>query len=230
MKILVGTHHKVLTVFLGRVFRVFARASCRSWSRGKADELDYATEVLLDHHSQFDFSRLEGDWQGLHVVRDPRDLLISAARYHLRSSKSWLHVPMEECGGMTYQQYIRALPDMEQLLLFEIDHSGGCNIADMLSWTYSRPGMVELRYEDLVGPQGTENFARALTTWKLTAGERKLLVRLFEYFAIGSPGAEGNVHIRNPKSGQWKSAFTPAVREKFNARFPNVAEKLAYAD
>jgi hypothetical protein len=229
-QILVGTHHKVLTVFFGRVFRIFAGSSRRSWSRGKLDELDYASDVLLDHHSQFDFGRTKREWQGLHVVRDPRDLLISAATYHLRASEAWLHVPMDEFGGLTYQQYARALPDMEQRLLFEIDHSGGRNIAEMLSWTYNRPGMVELRYEDLVGPRGTENFARALTTWQLTAGERRLLVRIFEYFAIGGPGAEGNIHIRNPQSGQWRSAFTQAVREKFNARFPNALEKLAYAN
>jgi hypothetical protein len=41
-RILVGTHHKVLTVFMMQVFRDFARITDRRISVGMGDEVDYS--------------------------------------------------------------------------------------------------------------------------------------------------------------------------------------------
>lgn len=229
-KMLIGTHHKVLTVFLGRVFRVFGRLTNRSATSGMGDALDYSRDILLDHHSKFAFDALPSEWRGLHVVRDPRDLLVSAANYHCKSSESWLHDPMEEFGGKTYQEQINSLPDLEARLLFEIDNAAGLEITDMLDWNYDQPQMAEARYDDLVGPEASANFRAAITPWNLAKGDHDLLVALFDYFSIGSPGASGNKHIRNAASGQWRKHFTPSVSAHFNKIFPNAAEKLGYGD
>jgi hypothetical protein len=37
--------------------------------------VDYSADILFDHHSQFDFSRVAFDYLGVHFRRDPRDLV-----------------------------------------------------------------------------------------------------------------------------------------------------------
>lgn len=229
-KIVIGTHHKVLTVFLGRVFRTFAALTNRSYDRGMGKDLDYSCDVLIDHHSDFQFGLLPTGWMGLHVVRDPRDVLVSAANYHVRSTEKWLHRPEDKFGGRTYQDMVKALPTLEARMLFELDHVVGEDISAMLAWDYGRPGMLELRYENLVGDGAAEHFAQAIGAWDLPPEERRLLVKLFEYFSIGKPGTKGNTHIRNARAGQWAQHFTPAVTARFDALFPGAARRLGYAE
>lgn len=227
--ILVGTHHKVLTVFLGRVFRIFARITGRTVSQSRGDLLDYNADVLLDTHSEFIFDRVREPWDGLHVIRDPRDIVVSAANYHLSAHEKWLLVPRDEFDGRTYQEQICSIGSMEERLLFELDHSAGSNIRDMLAWNYSRPGIAEVRYEELVGAGGRETFAEALASWSLTRLERRVLIDLFSYFSVGNPGASNNSHIRNAGSNQWKRHFTPSVHERFEELFPGALDALGYA-
>lgn len=225
-KILIGTHHKALTVFMARVFRTFASITNRSWDVG-GRRLDYARDVLIDHHSAFRFEFIEPGFVGIHIVRDPRDVLVSSMHYHRKADEKWLHWPIERLGWKTYQQALNELPSDEDRLLFEIEGQTGIGIREMLEWDYARPGFTELHYEDLLGEGADENFARAIARWRLSDAERDLLIGLFRYFAIGGPGKKVK-HIRNAASGQWRDQFTPRVQEAFDAAFPGAAAKLGF--
>lgn len=226
-KICICTYHKVLTVFLSRVFRSFAAITGRGYSLGMGPEVDYDRSVLIDHHSKFDWDRLRQPFVGLHVIRDPRDLVVSSAFYHVKSREAWLHDPYPVFGGRTYQEAIRALPDTEARLIFEIDNAAGQRIRDMLDWT-PRPEIAEARYHQLIGDDGQAFFAALVSQWPLSERERRLLVKLFAYFSLGGPGAKGNTHIRNAASGQWRKHFTPAVTAHFRERFPDALDRLGY--
>ncbi len=227
-KIVVATHHKVLTVFLSRVFRSFAALTSRSFDLGPGGKLDYSCNVLIDHKSAIDWTRIPEQTFGLHVVRDPRDVLISSAFYHVRSTEPWLHKPMEAFEGRTYQETIKALPDAEERILFEIRNSTGRNIRSMLAWEYGRPLMEELRYDELIGDGSAERFGRAIATWPLTDREKDLLVGLFSYFSLAGPGMSSR-HVRNPSSGQWQQYFTPRVEQAFREAFPDAVERLGFS-
>lgn len=225
--ICVGTHHKVLTVFLARVFRSFAVTTGRSFAYGRGGELDLRADVLIDHHSEFDWAQIDGPVVGLHVTRDPRDLLVSAAFYHMKGSEAWMHEAYPALGGKTYVEAINALETMEERLLFEIDNSSGTVIAQMRDWT-PRPEIAEARYDQLVGDDATAQFNAVIDGWPLPAHERRLLVALFDYFSLDGAGAKTTKHIRNAASGQWRSHFSPAVAAKFDARFGGVVRQLGY--
>ena len=227
-KILVGTHHKVLTVYMRRVFSVFAFASRRTISVGSADEVDYAADILLDHHSKFDFSKINEPWVGVHICRDPRDVVVSCAHYHSTSDESWLHWPRADLAGKTYQEYSRELPTLEDRLLFEIDFSSGYTIRRMLKWSYDRKGMTEWRYEDLVRREGLEQAAKDIGEWPLSPPELRVLIDLFTYFSLWGPVFRNNKHIRDPRPSQWKDHFSDLVHEKFRTVFPQALKKLGY--
>lgn len=226
-KILVGTHHKVLTAYMVRVFRAFAFITNRSISVGMAENVDYSADVIFDHHSQFDFSKFDCEYVGIHFRRDPRDIVVSAGFYHKRSDEPQLHVPSEEFGGNTYQEYVNAMESMEDVFLFELDHSAGINIRQMLQWDYAR-GFIELKYEDLITPEGGRVFRQALDRWPLSTLEKSLLGGLFDYYSVFGIGGRKNLHVRDPRSKQFEKYFSEKLHREFNARFPNAPSNLWY--
>jgi hypothetical protein len=227
-KVVLATHHKVLTTYLARVFRGFARTTGRRFSFGSGDTVDYGADVLHDHHSGLVFEHIDALDGGLHVRRDPRDLLVSVAHYHQVAAEPWLHVPRSGFGGRSYQEHVKAMASIDEVLAFEIDHSGGRNIRAMLDWDYESSPLTELRYEDLVGDDGPRRFREAVDPWALSNSEKKLLVELFDYFSVRGAPASRSSHIRDPRSGQWVDYFTDDLRARFDAAFPDAAPRLGY--
>lgn len=231
-QILIGAHHKILTVFFGRVFRIFSTGSFRSISRGRGASVNYTADIIIDHHSDFAMERIRGGVRGIHVRRDPRDLIVSSAFYHQKSNESWLHIPVAAFGGQTYQERIKSLSSFEDTLLFEIDYSAGEDVQSLLKWNYNNNNSIfsELKYEDLVSENGDEVFSSTISTWDISNRDKKLLVGLFRYFSVGNPGFKGVRHARNPEAGQWRRHFTPAVERRFAEVFPDAVARLGYAD
>lgn len=225
---LVGTHHKVLTVYLSKTFLLFGGVTGRRVSIGRGPDTDASAAIVLDHHSQFDPDLLDGRRFGLHVRRDPRDLLVSAAHYHRRATEPQLLRPRRELGGRSYQDHVNALATFEEVLLFELDHSAGRNVRDMVEWDYESSPLTELRYEDLVTPSGGEVLAAAIADWPIPRRERTMLVRAFDHYSAFGGGHRRKTHIRDPRAGQWSEHFTPAVRAAFDTRFPDAVERLGY--
>jgi hypothetical protein len=189
--------------------------------------LNYSADILFDHHSRFNPELLPKKYWGIHVVRDPRDLLVSSAFYHKTSSEKWLHIQNNNLNGKTYQEHINSLPNIEEIILFEIDNQGGCNIQDMLNWNYQQPQFLEFRFEDLISEKGADFFNRSLQQISLNDRDIDLLNILFANYSIGGAWVKKK-HVRNPTPKQWKRYFTKSVEQKFNEKFPNAVQMLGY--
>lgn len=224
--ILVGTHHKVLTVFMRNVFNGFAKITNRSISFGSGDTLDYSADIILDSHTNFDFSRISSEYVGLHIRRNPRDLVVSASFYHKISDEPWLHIPQDKYGKKTYQQHINAMGSMEEIFLFELDNAAGFEIRQMLNWSYDH-GFVELKYEELVDLEGGNIFREKIDHWCLSKLEKSLLECLFNFYSIFGR-REKSQHIRDPRSKQFQHHFNEKLYREFDVRFPDALRKLDY--
>ena len=225
---LVGTHHKVLTVYLSKTLLLFGGVTGRRVSIGRGPDTDATASILLDHHSQFDRELLDGGRFGLHVRRDPRDLLVSAAHYHRRATEPQLLRPRPELDGRSYRDHVNSLATFEEVLLFELDHSAGSNVRDMVEWDYESSPLTEVRYEDLVTPSGGEVLASAIADWPIPRREQAMLVRAFDHYSAFGGAHRRQSHVRDPRSGQWSEHFTPAVQAAFDARFPDAVARLGY--
>jgi hypothetical protein len=84
-----------------------------------------------------------GPLRGFHVVRDPRDLIVSAYFSHLYS-----HPVRMWPGLVEHRQRLQSLDETDGMLL-EIEYSAPV-IESILNWNYTNPDILEVHMEDLV--------------------------------------------------------------------------------
>jgi len=84
-----------------------------------------------------------GPLRGFHVIRDPRDLIVSAYFSHMYSH------PVRMWPGLAEHRSRLQSVDETAGLLLEIEYSAPV-IEDILAWNYSDPNILEVRMEDLV--------------------------------------------------------------------------------
>src|SRR6478609_9575234 len=155
--LVVATHHKTGTVWMDGVFKALAGDLGARYInfRAQYEEMKGLLSspfVLFCYDSDFgDYSPLldREDVRTLHLIRDPRDVVISAMHYHKASQESWLHEPIPGYDNLTYQRALQQLPTQFAQYVFEMDNSSASTLRDMARWCYGRANCLEARYEDL---------------------------------------------------------------------------------
>lgn len=255
-RILHFSYHKCLTVYYHRVARaIFARP--RSWAGGLCARLlgvpsgyrhfnslrpefyslvgSYRASSLNNH--VVDFERL-GPYRATHLIRDPRDLVVSGYFYHRRGAETWCRtkspdepawrrvngtVPASLPLGMSFAEYLSSCSE-EAGLMLEIEFRKK-HFDAMEAWDYSNPRCLELRYEDVIGNERAV-FARIFDHYGLGQKESS---RGLEAVEANSAALTSTRHIRDPRPGQWERMFTPRVLEFFDSRHPHLLTRLGYA-
>jgi hypothetical protein len=227
-QILIGTHHKTGTNWLNAIFRSICTEYALSFRYGEQAQLTGDLEVFLQDHSHFDLRALENEFRGLHMIRDPRDVIISGCFYHQKSDEAWLHQPRADFGGKSYREALRECRDQEAQLAFEMAHTAKDTIADMLSWDYHHPRFFEVKYEDLMADTELMLFHRIFVFLGFpTAVLPKLLKIAFDNSLFSGRLKKGG-HIRSGKTRQWRQYFTKAVGHRFLDLYGDALIALGY--
>src|SRR5438034_97776 len=235
--VVVATHHKTGTVWMDGVFKAIARdlgvqyVDFRS-QYGRLDEALRGPFILLNYDSNFrEHAHLlnRDDVRVLHLVRDPRDVLISALHYHKESAESWLHEPVPGYNDVTYQRSLKALPTRFDQYLFEMEHSTASTLRDVLSWRYGRANCFEARYEDLRQDVELKYWRRISVFLGFNQKEQEICCRRFwQNSLFGGLPRVGNRHVRSGDVAQWKREFTKDLGFAFLMRFPDALKSLGY--
>lgn len=235
----IATHHKAGTVWLNHTFRKLGEArAIRVVNAGRdealrRDELEPPL-ILLAANSRLDkYPGLMEDEhaRALHVVRDPRDVLISSMHYHLRAQERWLDRGDETLGGRTYREALSAHATERARMLFELEHATSGNVAAMGSWNRADPKSFETQYEALMGDEDGELFARIARHLGFQEDEIEICRNVFWEHALFGGGAhlkESMSHIRSGAVEQWKDVFDRTLAEAFAARLGDTLIQLGY--
>jgi len=232
-------YHKCLTFYFYKIFKAFAEShSMKLQYLHNDSQIMPDTDLLLDPHSRIKERQLLDDvssYRGSHVIRDPRDLLISAYFYHLRTDEEWCAKPNPVNrtlpADVSYQQHLRRL-DLEQGLLFELKNVSGANITRMAQWDYADPNILELRFEDILGAEAA-TFQQLFECYGFASALVKQAAGIADRLALNNadPGSAVRKHARaGSRIGQWRDYFTPAIERTFKLRFGEALMKLGYCD
>jgi len=242
--ICVVTHHKAGTVWIKRVVRAMSGALnipwIGLWSEKRLDRVPCQGRAFLCNWNGWmpRQIRARDDVAFLHLIRDPRDVLISGCAYHHHApvrGEKFLHVPRPDLGGATYQQHLRALPDDAAKLRFEMGEKHAETLAEMRAWPYDDPRGVELRYEDIVADPSMAAFSDALERLGFHGAEHAAGLDAFwrnSLFGGLKSGAARTgrlaTHISSSGGPRWPDELPGAVARDYAARFGGDLIALGY--
>jgi hypothetical protein len=197
------------------------------------------------------------NYKGFHVIRDPRDILVSGYFSHKYS-----HPISEDYNPWKIKHRERLLSvEMEAGLFAELDF---CSVyfERLATWDYHNKDILETRFETLVHDPYQEfykildflgmKFNRNEAVVFVTIIIRKLFRKIYDFSgkqytcspwvlktvlarhsfekkAKREKGIENqHSHYRKGIIGDWKNYFTPGLKKEFKKRYGQLLVKLSY--
>lgn len=249
INLIIGTHHKTGTVWMRDILKDIARGcgfhfvryprSLKNWEEAQRKAVSQKGALLrIDEKSHIrPVDRTSATV--MHLVRDPRDVLVSATHYHQKSTENFLMRPWgRKTHDKSYKDYIKALETFEDKARFEMSAYTSRVFADMQSWDPEIGHSIEVKYEDLIQDKSLSLFRHVFDTAgfdtqeTLTALEivwdRSLFGGMADQARQKQVVREGTAHIRNGHSGQWINCFTYQLACEFRDLYQPLLEKLGY--
>jgi len=205
---------------------------CRSYglrfrvanTRTSASEAD-----AVFYHDAGDFRRevvADRAFRGSHMIRDPRDLVVSGYEYHKVTTELWANEPRAEYGGLSYREFLRSLAEHEGLTA-EIRWFATGTGAQMAAWDYGQPEFLELRYEDLIADEAG-GFAALFRWWGFSQSATMRGLEVAEGLSRTNGGATRKHQIRMSSPGEWRERFSQEHVEEFKSGTGDLLLRLGY--
>jgi hypothetical protein len=261
-------HHKCATKWINSILISVCRDMGWSFTNFHNPKLfDFDLEEVI-RKRQLDFiaytganfeyvAKLQMEYKGFHVIRDPRDIIVSSYFSSLIShpTNRWPEL-------IPHRQKLNQVTKDEGLLL-EMDFIRDV-IESLATWNYGCPNILELRFEDVVvspyqsfldifqylGCLDTENWSvQKNMTYLLSSLIRRkmgifpkgthilaepLLGKVYEnQFSKKSAGRNQGTeditsHYRKGLAGDWVNHFTNEHRSYFKKNYGDLVVKLGY--
>ena len=229
-KIFVATHHKSMTTYFKAVLRLLAFGLKVPFQVVSKDAPAPETRVFLSIHSRTPWSEI-GPYRGIHVMRDPRDMIVSSYHYHLWTNELWAHVPDE--NGQTYQEKLKSVDKTEGLFM-SIRHFIFFSRELLENWDMDDPDILEMPYDALMGEDRESRYREMFAFLGLTGRRLDLAMRLMRLFEAGkrsrvsSDKPNERAHIRSGRSGQWRAELEPEHIALIEQELGHILDKFGY--
>lgn len=249
-------YHKCLTVYFKRVLECLGghhnleriRLSRYKLDKDTLLELreNFPDKAVVFHVDSISDEIRKKFFDGIrcsHFIRDPRDLVISASHYHRICREKWCQMRVFELltepdiellvkshamrkpeQSESYQSFLQK-HTIEETFIIETYRMAHLFKA-MREWNYVCKGIIELRYEDIVGNE-KESFRKIFSHYGLPRPWVRTGAECAAKFARGS--SDGKIkHIRSGDPAQWKKEFSPQVKEIFKEQHGELLVHLGY--
>jgi hypothetical protein len=220
-------HHKAATVWFRQVLLSIIRHYGLRQQEGLSQPIAPATDVVFYAHASTFRRQQVGNrpFRGSHVVRDPRDLVVSGYEYHRVCHEPWAHKPHAAYGGLSYQDYLLSLDEHEGLTA-EIEWMAARTALEMARWDYHQPEFLELRYEDALADEpGT--FATLFRWYGLDEAATDRGLEAVDRLSLRRGGALPR-HARSGQPGEWRDRFSPDHIARFKELTGDLTVQLGY--
>lgn len=226
-------HHRSGTVWFTRVLETVARQYGLHFQAGKQADLHPSTEIFLQDHSQIDRSTLP-PYRGSHMIRDPRDMVVSGYHYHLWTEERWAQIPQERYDGKSFRAVLNDVGKKRGLIL-EMKRFCREDLQDMLRWDYDDPAFLELKYEEVITDEASY-FERLFDHYGFHEGAVDVGLEIAEYYSFQNVSGRtfGDVseqsHLRSGRSSQWEDHFDDDLKARFKELAGAAVVELGYEE
>ena len=162
MTIFVACHHKAGSTYARKSFSEIARILDYKFSFYgfgeaplSADAYYPAKQILCFSHARYDhLVKVKSLFDCvactlIHIIRDPRTLIVSAARYHIDSDEPWLSIPKAAYGGKSYRQLLESLSCYGEQLIFEMSNGSLGTLQEMSKIYFGAIATLTIKLEDI---------------------------------------------------------------------------------
>lgn len=229
-RLFVATHHKVMTTYFSAVLKLLSLGTGLAYGKVHSEVPKKDTQLILSMHGKLDLDTL-APYRGIHIMRDPRDMIVSSYHYHKWTNELWVHRPDE--NGRTYQEKLNAA-DTADGLFMEINHFIFFYRATLEAWDMDNPDILEVAYEDLMGETRDALYDAMFAHLGLKGADLALATDLMRLFEAGSRTGrkagevEAKSHVRSGKSGQWKKELAQEHVDYIEQELGDVLRKFGY--
>lgn len=216
-------------------------------------------DVTMFCHSLIDPNNIATPFVGLHVIRDPRDIIVSGYQYHCRTVEKWCtnsnpslespimfpnvpyplqHQPeeskikyLESLGGMSYREKLLSMSQRDGLL-FEMNNYAAWTIDAMRGWNYSMDNILEIKFEQLMSDYNN-TFRQIFEHLGFSKSKIELGISIASEHNLGTQSAESIrkiKHVTSTKFSRWRDHFEDVHKETFINKFGNVLVDLGYEE
>ncbi|MFZ0664298.1 MAG: sulfotransferase domain-containing protein [Acidimicrobiales bacterium] len=193
----------------------------------KGQRFDDAEVVLAFGTRHFPAEQFsERSFKGTHIIRDPRDVLVSAYFYHLRTDEQWVHKARPKWGGRSYQELLRSLNTRDGIFT-ELERLSRLEFKDLKTWAYDNPEILELRYEDVLANEHSM-MERIFRHYGFTDAAVAQSADIAARFSLNSPMTKLDPHVRSGLPGQWREVLEPDHVERFKELTGDLVVRLGY--
>jgi hypothetical protein len=151
--LLIGTHHKTGTVWMNEIFYKFAKENNYIFRHTNFDVISNLSGniIFFSHNSNFEkIQKIYGpNLKSINVIRDPRDIAISGARYHSKvtEGEEWILRPFK--NNKSYFEIISSIYDENEKILFEANNITKFTSREMFE-SSKKENTLNIKYEDLI--------------------------------------------------------------------------------
>ena len=232
-KWIVATHHKVGTVLMQTIFTQIAHEfgyEFHDYSQLPDPEAASKADIIFDYSSKFsglDLTAFE-NLKGVHLLRDPRMVIVSGAFYHQHAQETWLLEPRQSFDGMTYQQKIKSLPNDEARFEFEMRNFASRAIRDMYNFmAVPRPWCRTIKLETLMTDIELVTYKALFEFLGFSSRDLDRCMAIAHRNSVFHPEFN-SPHVRSRRVDDWRSYFTPRLETLFRELFGDLPEYLGY--
>lgn len=244
--ICIGTHHKTGTVWMRKVWHAISSGqNIPIMQCNRPQKLVNAAEagpqIIVNWSSTFPVELMKMKHaRFFHLIRDPRDVLLSGMRYHRVApfgKEKFLSKKKDAWGGKSYQDYLNSLDDDVARLKFEMENKHDTTLYEMIAWPYGHPDAVDVKYEHLIDDFECKIFRNALERFQIEGLDIDKAVQSFWEFSLFGGLAKNKdqtylhrLHVASGTAAQWKQKLPREVAEPYAERYGDALKALGYAE
>ena len=227
-----ATHHKGGTIWMKQIVKTLSTAWnipwIGIWSERQLESIPAdGTALLVNWNGYFPQQVWSNpDAAFVHVIRDPRDILLSGCQYHHYAGpkgERFLHKPLERFDGLTYQEKLNSIDSYDDKLLFEMAGKHAQTVAEMRAWPRDGVSNVTLRYEDLMSDTEARLFSDGIKVWQLDNVSARDAAAAFYTNSLFGGAADTNQrvaqHVQSGGQTRWMREMPRSVGEIYAEKF-----------